>query len=73
MGMVQVLVGKLLLDPNNYRLRGENSIHIKELLESFKGNGYLKIDNVIVRQIEEENAYLVVEGNRRVATLKDLE
>lgn len=54
-------------------LKGENSIHIKDLLESFKGNGYLKIDNVIVRQIEEKNAYLVVEGNRRVATLKVLE
>ena len=54
-------------------LKGENSIHIKDLLESFKGNGYLKIDNVIVRQIEGKNAYLVVEGNRRVATLKVLE
>ena len=54
-------------------LRGEDSIEIKDLLESFKENGYLKIDNIIVKPINvEKRQYVVVEGNRRVTTLKVL-
>lgn len=99
MNMVQVSIEKLLLAPNNYRLRGEenyryeedknaanvlvqkrvlkmlrgeNSVNIKDLLNSFKENGYLNIDNIIVRKVENKDLYIVVEGNRRVATLKVL-
>lgn len=99
MDTIQVSVEKLLLDPNNYRIRGEqnykyiedknasnpmvqkrilktlrgdNSLAIKDLLDSFKENGYLKIDNIIVRKIDKKDLYIVVEGNRRVATLKVL-
>ena len=44
---------------------------IKDLLESFKENGYLKIDNIIVRPLDDsKEQYLVVEGNRRITTLK---
>ena len=95
----QLPIEKLLLDPNNYRIRGEqnykyiedknasnimvqkrvlktlkgdNSSAIKDLLDSFKENGYLKIDNIIVRKVDKKDAYIVVEGNRRVATLKVL-
>ena len=99
MDLIKVPVEKLLLDPNNYRLRGEqnykyvedksinnvmvqkrvlkmlkgdNSSNIKDLLDSFKENGYLKIDNIIVKNVGKKNEYVVVEGNRRVATLKVL-
>ncbi len=99
MDLIKVPVDKLLLDPNNYRLRGEqnykyveeksvnnvmvqkrvlkmlkgdNSSNIKDLLDSFKENGYLKIDNIIVKNVGKKKEYVVVEGNRRVATLKVL-
>ncbi len=99
MDLIKVPVEQLLLDPNNYRLRGEqnykyvedknvnnvmvqkrvlkmlkgdNSSNIRDLLDSFKGNGYLKIDNIIVKNVGKKNEYMVVEGNRRVATLKVL-
>ena len=43
------------------------------MLESFKENGYLKIDNIIVRPLDDsKEQYLVVEGNRRITTLKVL-
>ena len=54
-------------------MKGENSSDIKDLLESFKENGYLKIDNIIVRPLDDsKEQYLVVEGNRRITTLKVL-
>lgn len=99
MKILQVSIQNLLLDPNNYRLRGEenykfvddknisnvmvqkrvlkmlkgdSSSNIKDLLDSFKENGYLKIDNIIVREVGKQGFFAVVEGNRRVATLKAL-
>ncbi len=94
----KVSIDNLLLDPNNYRIRGneyysvteeenagnvmvqkrimkmiKESNGIKELLESFKENGYLPIDNIIVRPYpKKQGKYVVVEGNRRVTTLKTL-
>lgn len=54
-------------------IKGENSVDIKDLLESFKENGYLKIDNIIVKPFgDSEEQFVVVEGNRRVTTLKVL-
>ena len=54
-------------------IKGENTADIKDLLESFKENGYLKIDNIIVRPLDDSGErYLVVEGNRRITTLKVL-
>lgn len=56
----------------NMILEGERREGIKDLLESFKSNGILKIDNILVRALPENGGYLVVEGNRRVATLKSI-
>lgn len=54
-------------------IKGDNSLDIKDLMESFKENGYLKIDNIIVRPLDDSGErYLVVEGNRRITTLKVL-
>ncbi|WP_429085557.1 ParB N-terminal domain-containing protein [Aeromonas veronii] len=50
---------------------GERNEGIKDLLDSVKSNGFLKIDNVLVKKIDDSN-YVVIEGNRRIATLKTL-
>lgn len=62
--MVQKRTRDMILD-------GERREGVKDLLHSFKSNGILKIDNILVRLLPDDN-YLVVEGNRRVATLKEL-
>ncbi|RAK16889.1 hypothetical protein B0I26_11525 [Anoxybacillus vitaminiphilus] len=53
-------------------IEGENRLEIRDLLESFKANGYLKIDNILVKKYMDTNYFVVIEGNRRVATLKAL-
>lgn len=55
----------------NMILEGERRDGIKDLIDSFKSNGILKIDNILVRPLT-DGAFLVIEGNRRVATLKAL-
>lgn len=50
---------------------GKNNENISDLLESFLTNGYLPVDQIQVRKIDENN-YLVLEGNRRTATLKTI-
>lgn len=53
-------------------IRGANNSNIKDLIDSFKTNGFVEVDQIQVRQLE-SGKYLVIEGNRRVATLKFLE
>ncbi|WP_321414271.1 AAA family ATPase [uncultured Desulfobacter sp.] len=56
-----------------YRLlTGDKYQHIQDLVESFKSNGYLPVDQIQIRPID-DGAYVVVEGNRRIATLKYLQ
>ncbi|WP_281887831.1 ParB N-terminal domain-containing protein [Paenibacillus sp. YYML68] len=63
------LVQKRVLD----MICGDNRENIRDLIDSFKTNGYLKIDNILVKKVPgEKNGYVVIEGNRRVATLKSL-
>ncbi|ATG76176.1 ParB/Srx family N-terminal domain-containing protein [Pseudoalteromonas sp. 1_2015MBL_MicDiv] len=50
---------------------GERNEGIKDLLDSFKSNGFLKIDNILVKKLDDDK-YIVIEGNRRVAALKTL-
>jgi AAA15 family ATPase/GTPase len=52
-------------------LTGEKNQHIRDLIESFKSNGYLPVDQIQVRELP-TGGYIVVEGNRRVAALKFL-
>lgn len=49
---------------------GKNEENISDLIISFKSNGILKLDPIQVT--ERGGNYLVVEGNRRTATLKHL-
>jgi AAA15 family ATPase/GTPase len=49
-----------------------NAENIKDLIESFRKNGFLPVDQIQVKQLG-NGRYLVVEGNRRVACLKYLQ
>lgn len=51
-------------------LAGKNNENIKDLIASFTTNGFLDIDLIQVKAIGDK--YLILEGNRRVATLKHL-
>lgn len=47
---------------------GRNKENIKDLITSFRENGFLDIEQIQVKQLGDK--YLVLEGNRRTATLK---
>ncbi|HYD22560.1 MAG TPA: AAA family ATPase [Flavipsychrobacter sp.] len=51
-------------------LLGKNNDNIRDLQSSFTTNGFLDIDQIQVKAVGDK--YLVLEGNRRVATLKHL-
>lgn len=51
---------------------GRNREFVRDLIASIKENGWLDIDPILVQQ-GQPHRYLVVEGNRRVATLKHLQ
>ena len=94
-----VSLGRLYLDPNNYRfvdhpdyrhvplervfdpvvqrrttgfVLGRHQENVRDLIASIRANGWLDIDPILV-ETKDKGRYLVVEGNRRVATLKYLE
>lgn len=52
-------------------IEGKNQEGVKDLIASFKANGFLDIDLIQVKDLG-ENHYLVIEGNRRVTALKIL-
>ncbi len=49
---------------------GKNNSNVKDLISSFTTNGFLDIDQIQVTEVGEN--FLVLEGNRRIATLKYL-
>lgn len=53
-------------------IEGKKRSNISDLIASFKSNGFLDVDVIQVRDLG-NNRYLVIEGNRRVATLKALQ
>jgi AAA15 family ATPase/GTPase len=53
-------------------LRGAKNENIEDLLNSFRENGYLPVDQIQVRRLQ-NSKYLVLEGNRRAAALKTLQ
>lgn len=52
---------------------GDKNGNIKDLVDSFLSNGYLNVDVIQVEEIQAGAVYKVVEGNRRIATLKYLQ
>lgn len=67
---------KLLSDRIQKRTRsyieGDKRSSIHDLLESFRANGFLKVDVIQLKDLGNNN-YLVIEGNRRVTALKCLQ
>lgn len=57
----------------NHLILGKNAENVRDLIDSFRKNGFLPVDQIQVRRIGESTKFLVVEGNRRVATLKYIE
>jgi AAA15 family ATPase/GTPase len=53
-------------------IEGKKRSNISDLIASFKSNGFLDVDVIQVRDLG-NNRYLVIEGNRRVASLKVLQ
>lgn len=53
-------------------IEGKGLENIRDLIASFKANGFLDVDIIQVRDIG-ENKYLVLEGNRRITALKNLQ
>lgn len=71
----------MLTDPQIQRrtrflLTGKNNEYIQDLIASFKENGFLPVNQIQVKELfgqtDDEKNYLVIEGNRRIATLKFL-
>ena len=59
-----------------FLLVGKNEEYVQDLIASFKENGFLPINQIQVKELsggkDDEKNYLVLEGNRRIATLKYL-
>ena len=82
--ITKVRVERLRLDRMNLRLEGlrENasdesiiarlyrSAELDELLQSMSANGYLDIEPLVVTGASEDGGLVVLEGNRRLATLR---
>ena len=51
---------------------GDDLTNVDDLRKSIKENGWLDLDPILVQRHEDGGRFLVVEGNRRVATLKHL-
>lgn len=80
----KVPVERLRLDRGNPRLVGEaadasdewiiarlyRSAELDELLQSISTNGYLDIEPLVVVRAPDDDALIVLEGNRRLATLR---
>ena len=53
-------------------VRGRNQDNVQDLIACIKANGWLDIDPILVER-KDKGRFLVIEGNRRVATLKFLQ
>jgi 5'-3' exonuclease len=65
------ILGSVVQKKTKNLICGKNNKSIIDLIESFKSNGYLKVDNILVRKVKKDK-YLIIEGNRRIATIKYL-
>ncbi|HOY17292.1 MAG TPA: ParB/Srx family N-terminal domain-containing protein [Haliscomenobacter sp.] len=66
------IIGPALQQRTFAIVSGKNNFEIRDLIDSFKTNGLLKVDNILVRKLANNKGYVVIEGNRRVAALKEL-
>jgi hypothetical protein len=64
------LKGKFTQSNKSEEADGESTTDIGSLYESMIQIGYVAIDRIVVRYVEQLHKYVVVEGNRRVSTIK---
>ena len=50
----------------------EDVTNIEDLYESMSKIGYVPIDRIVVRTIKDSSKYIVLEGNRRISTIKKI-
>lgn len=65
----------VLQDTTASRLRdasGDDAYRIKELERSIRQNGWLPVDFIFVRKHRDGKHYIVLEGNRRVAAIRNI-
>lgn len=66
------ITGPLLQQRTQNIVGGKNNSEVLDLVNSFRTNGFLKVDNILVRELQNDLGYVVVEGNRRTVALKML-
>ena len=60
---------------DHHRSRADKELdvtNIKDLYDSMRDIGFVEIDRVVVRRLVGVNKHLVIEGNRRISTVKKL-
>ena len=65
----QDLILKKFIEPNE--TDGDTFFDIEDLIKSFERIGFIDIDRIICKQLE-DGKYIVLEGNRRTSALKVL-
>ena len=55
-----------------FQKSGDEFTDIEDLKKSIRQIGFVRIQNIVVREIGSSGKYIVIEGNRRVATIKTL-
>jgi predicted ATPase len=68
---VEKIKDKDVINRTYRMILGDKNQNIQDLVDSFKINGYLPVDQIQVRPISDDD-FVVVEGNRRIAALKYL-
>ncbi len=70
-GPDDILNSKIQQRTRNF-IEGRQQEGVRDLLDSFKANGFLKVDVIQLKRLGNNN-YLVLEGNRRITALKILQ
>src|SRR5215467_8439386 len=72
-GLTDEAIVKPAVQSRTIRLvSGPKNTGIADLMDSIRTNGFIKVDNILVKKLKGDLGYVVIEGNRRVAALKAL-
>lgn len=63
---------KFHIEVNQKRAAQKLKADIPDLVKSIKSNGFLKVERVVVAKYGDSGDYYVIEGNRRIAALKQI-
>ena len=57
---------------NKMRPGGKDKYNIEELVSSITKNGWWPVDYIFVRRFGDDDRYVVIEGNRRIAAIREI-